>query len=85
MERQLCDAVFADLDPHRERIYAELACADSGFQALLAFGDVIAASPRLPVKLFVILDMYDMLRELTGQVPPSPALSFYGVGRKMKS
>ena len=53
--------VFAGLDPHREICFAEL--ADRGLTLLLSFGESVAASPKSPEKLFVLLDMYETIRE----------------------
>lgn len=35
---------------------------------LLSFGDAIARSKRSPEKLFVLLDMYEIMRELHTEV-----------------
>lgn len=35
---------------------------------LLSFGDAIARSKRSPEKLFVLLDMYEIMRELHPEV-----------------
>ena len=35
---------------------------------LLSFGDAIARSKRSPEKLFVLLDMYEIMRELHSEV-----------------
>eukprot|EP00850_Spirogloea_muscicola_P022306 SM000287S10628 [mRNA] locus=s287:5699:8311:- [translate_table: standard] len=65
-ERQLCDAVYIGLDPHRERCFAEL--AEPGMTMLLSFGEAIVRSKRSPEKLFVLLDMYETMRDVLGEV-----------------
>ncbi|CAI5944295.1 unnamed protein product [Closterium sp. NIES-64] len=61
LERELCYQVFAGLDPHREISYAEM--GDRGLSLLLSFGEAIASSQKSPEKLFVLLDMYETIRD----------------------
>eukprot|EP00897_Mesotaenium_endlicherianum_P006653 jgi/Mesen1/6015/ME000306S05280 len=66
VERRLCDAIFRNLDPERERCLAET--AENAVVVLLSFGEAIARSKRSPEKLFVLLDMYETIRDLLPQV-----------------
>lgn len=42
---------------------------------LLSFGDTVARSKRSPEKLFVLLDMYEIMRELHPEVENKSSLS----------
>lgn len=42
---------------------------------LLSFGEAIARSKRSPEKLFVLLDMYEIMRELQSEVQFYPPFS----------
>ncbi|KAL3698664.1 hypothetical protein R1sor_012740 [Riccia sorocarpa] len=65
-ERVLCDQVLYRLDPVREKAFAEV--TESSMMMLLSFGDVIARSKKSPEKLFVLLDMYDTMRDLLPEI-----------------
>ncbi|MCO5603803.1 hypothetical protein L7F22_057955 [Adiantum nelumboides] len=65
-ERKLCDQVFHELEPHRETCFAEV--TSNSVTMLLSFGEGIAKSKRSPEKLFVLLDMYETMRELFPEV-----------------
>lgn len=65
-ERMLCDQIWARLDPHREKCFADV--TDSSVHMLLSFGEAIARSKKTPEKLFVLLDMYETMRDLQPEV-----------------
>lgn len=65
-EKKVCDQIFEGLEPHRELCFAEV--TGNSVSILLSFGDAIARSKRSPEKLFVILDMYEVMRELHSEV-----------------
>ncbi|KAL3698862.1 hypothetical protein R1sor_012938 [Riccia sorocarpa] len=65
-ERALCDQVLYRLDPVREKAFAEV--TESSMMMLLSFGDVIARSKKSPEKLFVLLDMYETMRDLLPEI-----------------
>jgi len=65
-ERKLCDQIWAGLDPHREKCFADV--TDSSVHMLLSFGEAIAKSKKTPEKLFVLLDMYETMRDLQPEV-----------------
>ncbi|WOL05568.1 hypothetical protein Cni_G14297 [Canna indica] len=61
-ERRLCDRVFASLSPFADLAFGA-SCRPTA-DGLLCFADAIAASPRDPVRLFRLVDMYETLRDL---------------------
>ncbi|CDY44373.1 BnaC02g03040D [Brassica napus] len=61
-ERQVCDQIFQGFDSLSDQCFAEVTV--SSVSMLLSFGDAIARSKRSPEKLFVLLDMYEIMREL---------------------
>ena len=65
-ERKLCDQIWFRLDPHREKCFADV--TDSSLHMLLSFGEAIAKSKKTPEKLFVLLDMYETMRDLQPEV-----------------
>ncbi|KAL2643338.1 hypothetical protein R1flu_010925 [Riccia fluitans] len=65
-ERKLCDQVFYHLDPVREKVFGEV--TESSMMMLLSFGDAIARSRKSPEKLFVLLDMYETMRDLLPEI-----------------
>lgn len=65
-ERMLCDQIWARLDPHREKCFADV--TDSSVHMLLSFGEAIARSKKTPEKLFVLLDMYETMRDLQPEI-----------------
>jgi exocyst complex protein 7 len=65
-ERKLCDQIWAGLDPHREKCFADV--TDSSVHMLLSFGEAIAKSKKTPEKLFVLLDMYETMRDLQPEI-----------------
>lgn len=65
-ELQLCDQIWSRLDPYREKAFADV--TDSSVHMLLSFGEAIARSKKTPEKLFVLLDMYEIMRDLQSEV-----------------
>lgn len=65
-ERKVCDQIFEDLDPLKDQCFAEV--TTNSVITLLSFGDAIAKSKRSPEKLFVLLDMYETMRELLPEI-----------------
>ncbi|KAL7174231.1 hypothetical protein ACSBR2_033481 [Camellia fascicularis] len=61
-ERKVCDQIFEGVDSLREQCFADV--TESCVAVLLSFGEAIAKSKRSPEKLFVLLDMYEIMREL---------------------
>ncbi|KAL9227742.1 hypothetical protein vseg_003394 [Gypsophila vaccaria] len=65
-EKKVCDEVFKNIETIRVLCFAEV--TSSCVSALLSFGDAIARSKRSPEKLFVLLDMYEIMRELQPEI-----------------
>ncbi|PSR98789.1 Exocyst complex component EXO70A1 like [Actinidia chinensis var. chinensis] len=65
-ERKVCDQMFEGIDSLRDQCFAEVTA--SSLAVLLSFGDAIAKSKRSPEKLFVLLDMYEIMRELHSEI-----------------
>ncbi|XP_015698447.1 exocyst complex component EXO70A1-like isoform X2 [Oryza brachyantha] len=65
-ERRICDQVFDGITFNKDQCFAEL--AGSSVLTLLSFGDAVAKSKRSPEKLFVLLDMYEVMHELQPEV-----------------
>ncbi|XP_010246859.1 PREDICTED: exocyst complex component EXO70A1-like isoform X2 [Nelumbo nucifera] len=65
-ERKVSDQIFQGIDSLRDNCFAE-ATANS-VSILLSFGEAIAKSKRSPEKLFVLLDMYEIMRELQSEI-----------------
>ncbi|KAK6929041.1 Exocyst complex subunit Exo70, C-terminal [Dillenia turbinata] len=65
-ERKLCDQIFSGVDSLWDQCFAEVTA--SSVELLLSFGDAIAKSKRSPEKLFVLLDMYEIMRELQSEI-----------------
>ncbi|KAI0491524.1 hypothetical protein KFK09_025784 [Dendrobium nobile] len=65
-ERKICDQIFDGINVLKDRCFAEVT-ADSVLM-LFSFGDAIAKSKRSPEKLFVLLDMYEIMRELHSEI-----------------
>jgi len=65
-EKKLCDQVFDGVDSLRDQIFAEVTV--NSMALLLSFGEAVAKGKRSPEKLFVLLDMYEILRELHPEV-----------------
>lgn len=66
-ERKVCDQIFEGFDSSlSDQCFAEVTA--SSVTVLLSFGDAIAKSKRSPEKLFVLLDMYEIMRELHSEI-----------------
>ncbi|KAM0940418.1 putative exocyst complex component Exo70, cullin repeat-like-containing domain superfamily [Dioscorea sansibarensis] len=66
-ERKICDEIFDDVDNNlKEQCFADVTA--NSVATLLSFGEAIAKSKRSPEKLFVLLDMYEIMRELHGEM-----------------
>lgn len=65
-ERKVCDQIFEGFDPLMDQCFAEVTAGSVA--VLLSFGDAIAKSKRSPEKLFVLLDMYEIMRELHTEI-----------------
>ncbi|KAG8091064.1 hypothetical protein GUJ93_ZPchr0011g28505 [Zizania palustris] len=61
-ECQLCDQVLECPQSLRDTCFA--AITKNSLATLLSFGEAIAMSKRSPEKLFVLLDMYEIMCEL---------------------
>ncbi|CAH9111570.1 unnamed protein product [Cuscuta europaea] len=65
-ERKVCDQIFEGFESIRDQSFAEVTVGSVA--VLLSFGDAIAKSKRSPEKLFVLLDMYEIMRELHTEI-----------------
>ncbi|GAB2277745.1 hypothetical protein Dimus_012448 [Dionaea muscipula] len=65
-ERKVCDQIFEGLETLRDQCFSEVTVGS--VELLLSFGDAIASSKRSPEKLFVLLDMYEIMRELHSEI-----------------
>ncbi|KAH7423958.1 hypothetical protein KP509_12G083000 [Ceratopteris richardii] len=65
-EKKLCDNVFVGLNPQRENSFPEL--ASGALMQFLAFGKAIAGVRRTPEKLFKILDMFEITKDLRSDI-----------------
>lgn len=65
-ERKVCDQMFEGIESLKDQCFAEVTAGSVAM--LLSFGDAIAKSKRSPEKLFVLLDMYEIMRELHSEV-----------------
>ncbi|XP_037488111.1 exocyst complex component EXO70A1-like isoform X1 [Triticum dicoccoides] len=65
-ERQLCDQVFECSQSLRDKCFS--AITKNSLATLLSFGEAIAMSKRSPEKLFVLLDMYEIMCELQTEI-----------------
>ncbi|KAI3447401.1 hypothetical protein Pfo_004066 [Paulownia fortunei] len=65
-ERKVCDEIFEGQDILRDQCFAEVTA--NSVAVLLSFGEAIAKSKRSPEKLFVLLDMYEIMRELQSEM-----------------
>ncbi|KAK8595460.1 hypothetical protein V6N13_016827 [Hibiscus sabdariffa] len=65
-ERKVCDQMFEGFDSLSDQCFAEVTA--SSVSVLLSFGEAIARSKRSPEKLFVLLDMYEIMRELHSEI-----------------
>lgn len=58
--------MFEGFDSLKDQCFADVTAGSVA--VLLSFGDAIAKSKRSPEKLFVLLDMYEIMRELHSEV-----------------
>ncbi|KAK7278734.1 hypothetical protein RJT34_23770 [Clitoria ternatea] len=65
-EKKICDQIFEGVDTLKSQCFAEVTASSVGM--LLSFGEAIARSKRSPEKLFVLLDMYEIMRELQPEI-----------------
>lgn len=65
-ERKVCDQIFEGFDSQSDQCFADVTA--SSVSVLLSFGEAIARSKRSPEKLFVLLDMYEIMRELHSEI-----------------
>ncbi|PKA64321.1 hypothetical protein AXF42_Ash009542 [Apostasia shenzhenica] len=65
-ERKICDQILDGVSVKKDHCFAEVT-ADSVLM-LFSFGEAIAKSKRSPEKLFVLLDMYEIMRELQSEI-----------------
>jgi exocyst complex protein 7 len=65
-EKKICDQILDGVDSLRDQCFAEVTV--NSVSVLLSFGEAIAKSKRSPEKLFVLLDMYEIMRELHSEV-----------------
>uniref|UniRef100_A0A0D9XP93 Exocyst subunit Exo70 family protein n=1 Tax=Leersia perrieri TaxID=77586 RepID=A0A0D9XP93_9ORYZ len=65
-ERKICDQIFDGINFNKDQCFAELTA--NSVLTLLSFGDAVAKSKRSPEKLFVLLDMYEVMRELQSEI-----------------
>ncbi|KAI3783653.1 hypothetical protein L1987_42739 [Smallanthus sonchifolius] len=65
-ERKVCDQMFEGIDSLKDQCFADV--TKGSVAMLLSFGDAIAKSKRSPEKLFVLLDMYEIMRELHSEI-----------------
>lgn len=65
-ERVVCDQIFEGFDSLADQCFSDV--TSSSVSVLLSFGDAIAKSKRSPEKLFVLLDMYEIMRELHSEI-----------------
>ncbi|KAF5737410.1 Exocyst subunit exo70 family protein A2 isoform 1 [Tripterygium wilfordii] len=65
-EKTICDQILDGFDSLRDQCFAEVTA--NSVAVLLSFGEAIAKSKRSPEKLFVLLDMYEILRELQSEI-----------------
>lgn len=62
----MCDQILDSAGPLKDQCFAEVTA--NSMSVLLSFGEAIAKSKRSPEKLFVLLDMYEIMRELDSEV-----------------
>lgn len=65
-EKKICEQILDGIDSLRDQCFAEVTA--NSVAVLLSFGEAIAKSKRSPEKLFVLLDMYEIMRELQSEV-----------------
>uniref|UniRef100_A0A453K9Z2 Exocyst subunit Exo70 family protein n=1 Tax=Aegilops tauschii subsp. strangulata TaxID=200361 RepID=A0A453K9Z2_AEGTS len=67
-ERKICDEVFEGISFNKDQCFTELARTGVAVaKTLLSFGDAVAKSKRSSEKLFVLLDMYEVMHEVRSE------------------
>ncbi|XP_078154947.1 exocyst complex component EXO70A1-like [Carex rostrata] len=61
-EKKICDQMLDGISFPKDQCFADV--TTNSVATLLSFGDTVARSKRSPEKLFVLLDMYEIMREL---------------------
>lgn len=65
-EKRLCDEIFGESEPPASRCLISI--TESSMTCLFNFGHAMALGPHTPEKLFYLLDMYEVLAEVQGQI-----------------
>ncbi|KAG6527590.1 hypothetical protein ZIOFF_009713 [Zingiber officinale] len=65
-ERELCNQIFEGIGSVKDQCFSEITA--NSMMVLLSFGEAIAKSKRSPEKLFVLLDMYEVMHELQPEI-----------------
>ncbi|KAH7685535.1 Exocyst complex component Exo70 protein [Dioscorea alata] len=65
-EQKVSDQIFDDIHYIKDQCFAEV--TSNSMTMLLNFGDTIGRSERSPEKLFVLLDMYEVMLELQVEI-----------------
>nr|XP_043616167.1 exocyst complex component EXO70A1-like [Erigeron canadensis] len=65
-ERNLCDQMFEGIESLKDQCFVEV--TQGSVDMLLSFGNAVAKSKRSPEKLFVLLDIYEIMRELHSEI-----------------
>ncbi|WOL16049.1 exocyst complex component EXO70A1 [Canna indica] len=65
-ERELCNQIFEGIGSVMDQCFSEITA--NSMVVLLSFGEAIAKSKRSPEKLFVLLDMYEVMHELQPEI-----------------
>lgn len=65
-EKKICDQILEGVESLRSQCFAEITA--NSLAMLLSFGEAVAKSKRSPEKLFVLLDMYEIMKELQPEV-----------------
>lgn len=65
-EKKLCEEIFDGAGSLREQSFKEV--TDNSVTILLSFGEAIVSCKKSPEKLFVLLDMYEIMRELQPEI-----------------
>ncbi|KAL5976493.1 hypothetical protein ACLOJK_020826 [Asimina triloba] len=61
-ESKVCEQIFEGMDSIKDQCFGEV--TSGSLAMLLSFGEAIAKGKRSPEKLFVLLDMYEIMHEL---------------------
>lgn len=72
-EKKICDQMLDGISFPKDQCFADV--TTNSVATLLSFGDTVARSKRSPEKLFVLLDMYEIMRELHPEVGNKSSLS----------